>query len=372
MDELAWKLGMDPIQLRMKNYAATIPGGNLPWSSKHLDECYRIGAREFGWDRRPREPRATRDGNWLVGTGMATAAYPAFRYPATMKVAYLWDGTAEVSGSTSDLGTGMTTVLALVGADRVGLPLRRVRARLGDSRLSQAGFVGGSCGTASVGPAIMAAVQAATRQLLTLAVTHADSPLHGTPIEDVRYESGQVRSRRRTVPFEAVLRATGSPRIEGEASAAPGNETRQYEMDCFGATFCEVRVHELTGEVRVSRMLGVMDAGRIVNPKTARNQIIGGMVWGVSAALHEGLHYEESGRLANGTLADYLVPVNADIPDVDVHFVEYPDLIHNPLGAKGIGELGIVGMAASVANAVYHATGKRVRDLPITLEQLLD
>lgn len=372
MDELAAKLGMDPIQLRLKNYACTIPGGTLPWSSKHLDECYRIGAQQFGWDQRPRQPRATRNGNWLIGTGMASAAYPAFRFPATMKVAYLNDGTAEVSGSASDLGTGMTTVLALVGADRLGLPLQRVRPVLGDSQLSQAGFVGGSCGTASVGPAIMAAAQAATRQLLRLAVTHAKSPFHGAPIEEVRYESGEVRRGRQTVPFEALLRMTGSPRIEGEATVAPGNEAQRYEMDCFGANFCEVRVHELTGEIRVSRMLGVMDAGRIVNPKTARNQIIGGMVWGVSAALHEGLHYEESGRIANGTLADYLVPVNADIPDVDVRFVEYPDLIHNPLGAKGVGELGIVGMAAAVANAVYHATGKRVRDLPITLEQMLD
>jgi xanthine dehydrogenase YagR molybdenum-binding subunit len=372
LDELAYRLGMDPVELRLKNDARTAPGRDNPWSSKHLDECYRVGVREFGWPGRPRAARAMRDGDWWVGTGMATGVYPAFRHDATARVRLHQDGTVDVEADTADLGTGMTTVLAVVGADALGLPVQRVRGRLGDSALPSSGYIGGSCGTATVGSAILAAAQLAQRQLLTLAAGNPQSPLHGVPNAELRYENGQLSGRGRTVTFGALLRATGTPEVAATGTAAPGAEAEQYEMDCFTANFCEVRVHRLTGEARVSRMLGVVDAGRIVNPKTARNQIVGGMVWGVSAALHEGLNFEASGRLANGNLAEYLLPVNADVPEVDVHFLDYPDTIHNPLGAKGIGELGIVGMAAAVANAVHHATGKRIRDLPITLEQLLD
>jgi xanthine dehydrogenase YagR molybdenum-binding subunit len=366
MDELAIKLGMDPIDLRLKNYATVVPGGGKPWSSKHLDECYRVGAERFGWVPRP---QGTIDGDWYVGVGMATAAYPAFRIRSSMNVRFLPDDTAVVSGSTADLGTGMWTVLSIVGAESLGIPMERITPNLGDSDLAPAGWVGGSATTASVGSAIALAAEQATDALLALAASDSGSPFFG---EEVSYSNGEISGGGRAMSFGALLRAVGSEGVEATGLSQPGEERGKYAFDCFGAQFCEVRVHRLTAEARVSRMLGVFDAGRILNPKAARNQLVGGMVWGVSAALHEGLDVEPDGRLANGNLAEYLLPVNADIPDVDVHFLEYPDTIHNPLGAKGIGELGIVGMAAAVANAIHNATGKRVRHLPISLEDLLD
>jgi xanthine dehydrogenase YagR molybdenum-binding subunit len=371
MDELAVELGMDPIALRLKNYATVYPGRDVPWSSKHLDECYSVGAEKFGWQDRNPVPRGTLDGDWYVGTGMATASYPGFRRAASIKVRLRSDGTAAVSGSTADLGTGMLTVLAIAGADGLGIPLDRIEPELGDSDLAPAGFVGGSCGTATVTPAVLAAADLVKQALLDLAVTHPRSPFHGLLPSEVRYRNGDVKAKGLSTSFGALLREVGSDGIEEVGAARPGDEVNDYAFASFGAQFCEVRVNRWTGEPRVSRLLGVMDGGRIINAKAARSQILGGMLWGVSAALHEALHVEESGRLANATFADYLVPVNADIPSVDVHFLDYPDTVSNPLGARGIGELGIVGMSAAVGNAVFHATGKRVRQLPITIEDLL-
>jgi xanthine dehydrogenase YagR molybdenum-binding subunit len=371
MDELAVELGIDPIELRMKNYATVYPGRNVPWSSKHLDECYRVGAERFGWHQRDPRPRATLDRDWYVGTGMATAVHPTYRRTTSMQVRLRADDTAVVSGSTADPGTGMWTVLAIVGADSLGIPIERIEPRLGDSTFPPAGFLGGSRGTANAAPAVMAAAGEVKRHLLDLAVTDPRSPFHGLAGEDVVYDNGNIRAGGRTVSFGSLLRAVHSDGIEAVSSAGPGPEAGDYAFCSFGAQFCEVRVNRWTGEPRVSRLLSVIDAGQIVNAKTARSQIIGGMIWGVSAALHEGLQVEDSGRLANGDLAGYLIPVNADIPAVDVHFLDYPDLIHNPLGARGVGEVGIVGMAAAVGNAIYHATGTRIRELPISLEELL-
>ncbi|HEX4249201.1 MAG TPA: xanthine dehydrogenase family protein molybdopterin-binding subunit, partial [Pseudonocardia sp.] len=238
LDELAYRLGMDPVELRLKNDARTAPGRDNPWSSKHLDECYRVGVREFGWPGRPRAARAMRDGDWWVGTGMATGVYPAFRHDATARVRLHQDGTVDVEADTADLGTGMTTVLAVVGADALGLPVQRVRGRLGDSALPSSGYIGGSCGTATVGSAILAAAQLAQRQLLTLAAGNPQSPLHGVPNAELRYENGQLSGRGRTVTFGALLRATGTPEVAATGTAAPGAEAEQYEMDCFTANFC--------------------------------------------------------------------------------------------------------------------------------------
>ncbi|MGP4014549.1 xanthine dehydrogenase family protein molybdopterin-binding subunit [Saccharopolyspora sp. 5N708] len=370
-DELAVQLGIDPIELRMKNYATIFQGRGVPWSSKHLDECYAVGAQRFGWDRRNPEPGSVVDGDWLVGMGMATAIHPTYRRSASMTVRLRPDDVAEVSGSAADIGTGMWTVVAIVGADALGIPLERVAARIGDSTLAPAGFVGGSTGTASVSPAIMAAADAVKRELIDLAITQPASPLHGLRAEDVGYGEGRLTAGGRTLGFGELLRTVRSPGISAVGSAGPGDEADDYAFCSFGAQFCEVRVNRWTAETRVSRLLSVMDVGRVVNRKTTRGQIIGGVVWGVSAALHEGLHIEESGRLANGNLAEYLVPVNADIPAIDVHLLDHPDLNHNPAGVRGAGEIGIVGVAAAVGNAVYNATGKRIRDLPITIEKLL-
>jgi xanthine dehydrogenase YagR molybdenum-binding subunit len=366
IDELAVALNMDPIELRLRNNSTAPPGKDLQWSSKHLDECFRIGAARFGWANR--SPHGHTDGDWLVGLGTATAMFPALRFPATVEITLRADDTAVVATSGADPGTGLLTVLSLVGAESLDISPDRITPRLGDSALPPGGMSGGSTATASAGTAIMIAAAEVIDDLLAL----ASSP--GGPFDGVEtsYADGRVLAGGRTMTFGEVLRAMNRSSVSAKGSSAPGEEVTKHSFSSFGAQFCEVRVHRWTREVRVSRLLGVFDAGRIINRKTARSQIIGGMIWGVSAALHEGLEIEASGRLANGDFAGYLLPVNADIADVDVHFVEYPDTLHNAVGAKGLGEIGTVGMAAAVANAVYNATGIRVRHTPIVIEDLLD
>ncbi|HEX3785516.1 MAG TPA: xanthine dehydrogenase family protein molybdopterin-binding subunit [Pseudonocardiaceae bacterium] len=366
IDELAIALHLDPIQLRLRNNSTAPPGRDLQWSSKHLDECFRIGATRFGWANR--SPNGHTDGDWLVGMGTATAMFPAIRFPATVEVTLLADDTASVATSGADPGTGLLTVLSMVGAESLDIPRERVRPHLGDSALPPGGMSGGSTATASAGSAIMVAAAEVIDRLLAV----ASAP--GAPFEgkEVSYADGQVLAEGRAMTFGEVLHALDRPSISAIGSSAPGEELTKHSFSSFGAQFCEVRVHRWTRETRVSRMLGVFDAGRIINATTARSQLVGGMIWGVSAALHEGLEIEPNGRLANADFAGYLLPVNADIPDVDVQFVEYPDTLHNAVGAKGIGEIGTVGMAAAVANAVANATGTRVRHIPITIEDLLD
>jgi xanthine dehydrogenase YagR molybdenum-binding subunit len=365
IDELAVALNMDPIELRMRNDSTAPLGKDLLWSGKHLDECFRVGAARFGWA--DRTPHGHTDGDWLVGLGTATAMFPALRFPASVEVTLRDDDTAEVATSGADPGTGLLTVLSLVGAESLDIPPARVTPRLGDSALPPGGMSGGSTGTASAGSAIMIAAAQVIDELLAL----ASSP--GAPFDglEVSYADGRVQADGRSMTFGELLRAMNRPSISAIGSSAPGEELTKHSFSSFGAQFCEVRVHRWTREARVSRMLGVFDAGRIINAKAARSQIIGGMIWGMSAALHEGLDIENNGRPANADLAGYLLPVNADISDVDVHFVEYPDTLHNTVGAKGIGEIGTVGMAAAVANAIYNATGIRARHIPIRIEDLL-
>jgi xanthine dehydrogenase YagR molybdenum-binding subunit len=367
LDELAVALDVDPIELRQRNNSAAPPGKDLQWSSKHLDECFRIGAARFGWAQRT--PQGRVDGDWLVGLGTATAMFPALRFPASVRVTLRDDDTAEVATSGADPGTGLLTVLSLIGAETLDIAPEKVTPRLGDSALPPGGMSGGSTATASAGSAIMIAAPQAIDELLALA-SGPGAPFEGA---EVTYAEGRVLTPDgRSLTFGEVLRATGRPSIAAVGSSAPGEELAKHSFSSFGAQFCEVRVHRWTREIRVSRMLGVFDAGRIINDVAARSQIMGGMIWGVSAALHEGLEIEGNGRFANADFANYLLPVNADIPEVDVAFVQYPDTLHNPVGARGLGEIGIVGMAAAVANAVHNATGIRVRHIPITIEDLLE
>ncbi|WP_326568587.1 xanthine dehydrogenase family protein molybdopterin-binding subunit [Amycolatopsis rhabdoformis] len=365
MDELAVALGMDPIELRVRNSSLAPPGKDLQWSSKHLDECFTIGAREFHWSQR--QPGGRADGDWLVGMGMATAMFPALRFPATVGITLNADGSAEVATSGADPGTGLLNVMSSVGAESLDLPPTRITPRLGDSRLPPGGMSGGSTATASVGTAIMLAASEVLDALVALA-SAPDAPFAG---EVVTYADGLVHGDTATMPFGELLQAVGRDSLSAKGSSAPGEELTKHSFSSFGAQFCEVRVHRLTGETRVSRMLGVFDGGRIINDKLARSQIKGGMIWGVSAALHEALELDSHGRFATGDFASYLVPVNADIPDIDVHFVQYPDTFHNAVGARGIGEIATVGVAAAIANAVYNATGVRVRHIPIMVEDLL-
>jgi xanthine dehydrogenase YagR molybdenum-binding subunit len=372
MDELAVKLGIDPIQLRIKNHAEIYPGKNVPFSSKHLLECYQRGAESFGWAKRNPKPGMTKDGDWWIGQGMATALYPAYRNGASAKIRLQADGYVTVSSATQDLGTGMYTVLAIVGAQSLDIPYERVRAVLGDSALPPAPGAGGSQSTASVGPAVVAAAELAKKKLIEVAAKDQNSPFHGAKPEDLSYVSGEIRANGRSLPFDQLLGALGRSAIEATGSAAPDEEAHKYGFSSFGAQFCEVKVHALTSEVRVNRFSSVMDVGTVVSEKTARNQIIGGVVFGIGMALLEGTQYDaRTGWIANRNIAEYLVATNADVPAIGVEFINRPDLQFNPIGARGIGEIGITGTPAAIANAVYHATGKRIRQLPIRPEHLL-
>jgi xanthine dehydrogenase YagR molybdenum-binding subunit len=370
MDELAVKLDMDPIELRMRNYSEFYPGRNAPYSSKTLSEAYRLGAERFGWSRRDPKPGSTKNGDWLVGMGMATAVYPAHRSRSSAKVRLQADGTAQVSLATEDLGTGMWTVVAIVGAQSLGLPIERIRPEIGDSALPPAPVAGGSQSTASVSPAILKAAESAKVKLIQVAVHDANSPFYG--MTDVSYDSGQLIGGGKREEFATVLNAIGRGAVEATESVASGDEQKKYAFYSFGAQFCEVEVNQWTCEIRVKRVTSIIDIGAVVNPKTARNQIIGGIVFGIGMALLEGSHLDEAtGRYANANFADYLVATNADVPYIDVQFIGQPDTIFNPIGVRGAGEIGVTGTPAAIANAVYNATGRRVRDFPITLEKLL-
>ncbi|WP_321887974.1 xanthine dehydrogenase family protein molybdopterin-binding subunit [Paraburkholderia bannensis] len=375
LDELAWQLKMDPIALRLKNYAEVEPQDNKPWSSKALRECYAAGAERFGWSRRVNTPRAMRSGNTLIGLGMAGATYPANRSEAAALARILPDGTAMVASGTQDIGTGTYTVMTQVAADALGFPPERIHFALGDSSLPRAPVSGGSQSAASVSPAVQAAASAARDKLIALAVADPASPVHGAAATDVTVVDGWVVLRAETSrrdPAAAIIARAGGQPIEAQATAKPGAEKQQYAFHSFGAVFVEVHVDADLGTLRVARIVGAYDVGQVLNAKTARSQLMGGMVWGVSTALHEqGLLDTRAGRFANANFAEYHVPVNADIGDLDVLFVGQPDLRFNALGVRGIGEIGITGVPAAIANAVYHATGVRVRDLPITLDKVM-
>jgi xanthine dehydrogenase YagR molybdenum-binding subunit len=371
LDELAFRLGIDPLELRLRNYATVKPDNKRPWSSKHLDECYRLGAERFGWSRRRPQPRATTDGDWWVGMGMSTCTFNSSKAAASMKVRLHADGTATVAGTGADLGTGQSTVFSILGADKLGIPVHRVRPQIGDSATPAAANAGGSSSTSTNGPAVQVAAEAAKVELLKLAVTHERSPFFGLDPAEVRYETGDVKAGGRAVSFGELLRTCDVPVVEATATS-PRNENSTVNYRSFGAHFCELRVHQLTAEVKVTRWTTVIDAGRIVNAKAARGQIAGAVIMGIGSALLEDMRMEPSGRFANKSLHGYLVPVNADIPPIDVQFLNYPDTTLSDLGARGIGELAIVGVTGAIAEAVHNATGKRIRDLPITLEKLLD
>jgi xanthine dehydrogenase YagR molybdenum-binding subunit len=369
MDELAVKLGIDPVEFRIRNNAELFPGRNVPWSSKNLTECYRLGAEKFGWSNRNPTPRAAKLGDWHYGTGMATAVYPAHRSPASAKVRFQADGTVRVASATLDLGTGMWTVLAIVGAETLELPIDRIKPDLGDSDLPPAPGAGGSHSTASVAPAVQKAAESAKNKLIQFATKEKRSPFFGS--NAVSYKNGDLISGDQRIEFSAFLNMIGRGSVEAMESTEQGSESSKYAFHSFGAQFCEVKVNEWTSEVRVNRVTTVMDIGTAVNPKTARSQVIGGAVFAIGMALFEGSHLDETnGRFANGNFADYLVPTNADVPVIDVHFLDKPDTIFNPIGARGVGEIGVTGLPSAIANAVYNATGIRVRDFPITPEKL--
>ncbi|AHL74212.1 aldehyde oxidase [Stutzerimonas stutzeri] len=373
MDELAYAAGVDPVQLRLTNFAERNANEGKPYSSKELRQCYEQGAERFGWSRRTMEPRSMRDGNHLIGWGMATGVWEAMQMPAAAKACLEPDGRLVVSSATSDIGTGTYTVMTQIAAAAMGLPMEQVEFRLGDSNLSQAPLEGGSFTVSSVGTAVQQACDALQQKLLDTAQQSPVSPFTGAKLDDVEFVDGQMRlkaSPAHSIEIAQIVAVGGV--VEAEASAKPDEKRDEYSTATHSAVFVEVRVDEALGTVKVRRAVSAVAAGRVVNPKTAGNQVVGGVVWGIGQALHEETMIDHNlGRYMNHNLAEYHVPVNADIGEIDVIFVEEKDEIVNALGSKGVGEIGIVGVAAAVANAIYHATGKRIRDLPITLDKLL-
>src|SRR6201996_4717899 len=359
MDELAEKLHLDPLELRLRNEPSEDPEKHIPFSSRHLIACMQEGARRFGWDKRNPRPGQVRDGRWLVGMGMAAATRGNHLQLAKANVRLDPDGTATVRMAMTDIGTGTYTILAQIAAEMLGLPVERVRVELGDTDFPQAAGSGGSWGAGSSGSALFDACNSLRQKLARAA---------GMDPATARFADGSISSGEQSRKLSDLV----GPGMDADGEIQPGRNNKDFSQQSYGAHFAEVGVDMDTGEVRVRRMLGVFAAGRILNTKTARSQAIGGMVFGIGAALEEGMTLDPRfGYFVNRDLAEYLVPVHADIPAIDAIFLAEFDDRSNPLKSKGIGELGICGAGASIANAVYNACGIRVRDYPITLDKLL-
>jgi xanthine dehydrogenase YagR molybdenum-binding subunit len=372
IDELAVALKLDPFDFRLRCYSERDQNNDRPFSSKALRECYRQGAEAFGWGKRKPEPRSMRDGSDLIGVGMATGVWEALQVPIAVRIVLMADGHAEVACATSDIGTGTYTIMAQVAADALGLPLDNINVRLGDSRLPQSPVEGGSWMASSVSNGIVTTAAAIRDELLRLARQMPNSPFATMAPDEVVLASGKLVGKRDatwSVPIADAMRHAGVDRIDQEKTTTPAEDFSRAN-NTHAAVFAEVRVDEQIGVIRVTRVVSAVAGGRILNTKTASSQILGGIVWGIGMALHEGTLIDHRfGRIINANFAEYHVPVNADVHDIKVIFVDEQD-DSNPLGVKGLGEIGIVGVAAAIANAVYHATGMRVRDLPITLDKL--
>ena len=395
IDELSYALGIDPIELRVKNHAHVHPDTGLPWSSNALLECYRHGAERFGWSARHSEPRTMRNGGHLVGYGMARGALGAYQPPCKAIATIRRDGTAFVRSGAVDIGPGPYTVMTMLAADCLGVPIDRVQFGLGDSSMPRAPQEGGSGLTAALGNAVHATCVSLVRALVNLVSDDEVSPLKGCRLEDITVHNGGIHITDDPARFETyadILARHGLDEMTLEGESAPPGETSSATMivragrfipytapstgirahaGAYAAHFVEVHVDPDLGTIRVARVVSAVDGGRILNPKTARSQIIGGIAMGIGMALLEETVSDRTGRLVTTSLAEYVVAANADVRDVEVLFVGQPDSM-TPLGTKGVGELAITGMAAAIANAVYHATGRRVRSLPISMEKVLE
>ena len=372
MDELAVALKLDPLELRLRCYSDRDQNDGRPFSSKALREGYRQGAEAFGWNKRNPVPRSMRDGGDLVGWGMATGIWEALQVPITVRIVLGANGYAEVACATSDIGTGTYTIMAQVAADTLGLPLDNIRIKLGDSSLPQSPVEGGSWIAASVANGIATTAVAIRDELLRLARQMPNSQLANAAPDDVMLTDGKLASKHdfaRSILIADAMRHGSVDRIEREKTTNPTDDLSRAH-NTHSAIFAEVKVDEQLGVIRATRIVSAIAAGRILNTKTAHSQILGGVVGGIGMALHEETQIDHKfGRIMNANIAEYHVPVNADVRDIKVIFVDEQD-DSNPLGIKGVGEIGIVGVAAAISNAIYHATGKRIRELPITLDKL--
>ena len=379
IDEMAYAANVDPLEFRLLNYSDIDQMNGTPFTSKALREAYAEGAEKFGWSRRSPAPRSMRDGTELIGWGVATGMWDAQFSKCSARARLSANGDLEVAAAASDIGTGTYTVMTQVAADTLGLPVERISARLGDSTLPTSPIEGGSWMAASVGAAVQLACQSVGEKLLKAATKVSGKPLGGAGIDDVVFDDGRIILKAdptTSISFADAMRAADLQSIEAEETATPGiggmiTKLRK-SAHTHSAIFAEVKVDDELGVVRVTRIVIAVAAGRIINPKTARSQILGGVVMGIGMALHEETFMDHRlGRFMNHDFAEYHVPANADIDDIEVIFVNEPDSEVSPLGVKGLGEIGIVATAAAVANAIYHATGKRVRSLPITIDKLL-
>ena len=376
MDELAHQLGMDPIQLRLANYTDHDPNMNKSHTSKELRAAFQLGAERFGWAQRDPAPRSMREGRELIGWGMAAGAWEATMQKHQARVMLDAEGHATVGIATADLGTGTYTILTQIAAEALGLPMERVTTLLGDSSLPFAPLSGGSWTAASAGAAVADACETLKGELLRHGQRTANSPLLGLGLDLVAFRGGRIEKMgepARGMALDEVFAIAGKQRLVADGKAGPSMVTAlRYTSHAHSACFVEARVDEQLGQVRITRVVSAVAAGRILNPATARSQIIGGVVWGLGMALHEeGMTDHVLGRVMNHNFAEYHIPANADVRDIEVIFVEERDKLTSPLGVKGLGEIGICGTAAAVANAVWHATGQRVRQLPITIEKVL-
>ncbi|MCU1307110.1 MAG: Periplasmic aromatic aldehyde oxidoreductase, molybdenum binding subunit YagR [Acidobacteriaceae bacterium] len=387
MDELAVKLNIDPLELRICNYAEKDESSGKPWSSKHLREAYQQGADRFGWSKRNPKVGSMKKGKEFLGWGMATCTWPCHQAGADVRVRLLADGTAQASCATQDIGTGTYTVFAEIVSDKTGLPVDKVKVVLGDSSLPPGPTSGGSAATASVIPAIAKATQDAIEAVLKAAAKSPQGPFHDVDLKTLKMSQGRVHTADKPpdsgVPFQEILASQKLVGLDGFARTGrrhrsypgdPGPEQQQdkYSIHSFGAHFCEISYDPEIVRLRVTRWLSVIDGGRMINQKTARNQILGAVVMGIGMGMLEETVYDaRTGHPINNNFADYMVAVNADVPEIDVVFLDYPDTIINEYGARGIGEIGLTGCASALTSATYHATGVRVRELPIRIEKLL-
>jgi xanthine dehydrogenase YagR molybdenum-binding subunit len=379
LDELAVKLGIDPVQLRLINEPPLDQSLNVPFSSRHVRECLTTGADRFGWARRnPKVGSMRRDGE-ILGWGVAGCSWIAKRNPAEASVALTADGGARVSSATQDIGTGTYTVLSQMVAQLTGISMSKIVVALGDTRLPPGPFSGGSVATASLTPAVHGAVRSAVKQVLTIAADAEQSPFHGAKADALAFSQGRVHRKEQSpqsgVPFADIIRAARLSGVTGRGKGGASNDdpgADKISQHSYGAQFVEVRWQPEIARLRVNRVVTVIDAGRIINPRTGRNQIEGAVVMGIGMALFEETYYDQrNGKPVNNNLADYVMTTNADAPDIDVAFLDYPDMTLDELGARGIGEIGLAGLAPALTAAVYHATGVRVRDLPVKIEDLL-
>lgn len=375
LDELAHRVGVDPVELRLRNEPAEDESSGLPFSTRRLRECLSTGADEIGWQHRARRPGTRRDGDWLIGLGVAAGVYHSGSAPAQARVRLTADGTALVETASSDMGPGTYTSMTQVAADALGLTVATVRLRLGDSLYPPTPPHGGSMTMASVGSAVLNGSDLVRRQAIDLAVKDPGSPLHGADPDRIVVRQGRLTLRdqpARADTYQRLLARNNREHLEALGSHTPGDSARRYSTAAYAATFAEVAVDATLGLIRIRRLVGVYDAGRIVNPRLAESQAIGGMVGGIGAALLEHTVTDDrDGRIVNANLADYLVPVNADVPALKAIYLRGEDPHLVALGVKGLGEVVHVGVAPAIANAVFNATGRRVRSLPITVEALL-